>query len=543
MVELKKGKGGIELIRANLIEFSPALNDEKAEVKKRIREALEKALEGIGTIKGKAISIATHGPSVYIRYVKLPPVDTTRIAQIVNYEAQQQIPLPLEEVIWDYQVLKKKVMDINVVLVATKSELIKDILKEIAAFQIEPEIVDYSPLAFYNCLKFNQELSEEETSILLDMGAKSTDMSIEREGNLCWTRSIPIGGHDLTQAIQRSFGLSFAEAERMKREKEIVDLENEKKKFTQVIIPILSRLVNDIERSLTFFRAELGGKSISRILLSGGGAELVSLDKFLEKELGIEVKRVSPLGNIRLSNGFPLPGRESSFTVAIGLALRPLVKCASEVSLLPIEIARKKEFQKKKGDFIFSFVLALLIAAMVYAFAVRDYSLRKNRLEVIEEELKKYQRYEEPIKVLRGEIGASTKKLETLRDLTSGRTFWLEVLLELSRLVPDEVKLNSFSQEKGILTLEGEAPTVPDISDFVSLLESSPLFGKVEVGTPERVTGEEEFYRFSFRVPLESFPFPKEEVKARVPERGRPHEEFYPEGEILMMPPSLDKSR
>ena len=508
------------MTQARLIELSSALNNEKGEEKKRIREALKKALGEMGTTKGKDISITTHGPSVYIRYIKLPPVDTTRIAQIVNYEAQQQIPLPLEAVIWDYQVLKKKVTGIHVVLVATKSELIKDILEEIAALRIEPEVVDYSPLAFYNCLKFNQELSKEGTTILLDVGAKSTDMSIEREGSLCWTRSIPIGGHDLTQAIQQSFGLSFAEAERMKREKEIVDLGDEKKKFTQVIIPVLSRLVSDIERSLTFFRAELEGKSVGRILLSGGGSELANLDKFLERELGIEVKRVSPLGNIHLSNGFPLPGRESSFTVAIGLALRPLVKCASEISLLPMEIAGKKEFQKKKGDFIFSFALALLIAGMVYAFTVRDYNLKKDRLDAIEKELGKYRHYEKPIRILRQEIEVSTKKLETLRNLTSGRTFWLEVLLELSRLVPDEVKLNAFSQEEGILTLEGEAPSVPDISDFVSLLESSLLFGKVEVGTPERVTGEEEFYRFSFRVPLQSFPFLKKKVKTLTgPER------------------------
>ncbi len=512
VVELRKGKEGIELTQARLIEISPALNNEKAEEKKRMKEALEKALGGAGAMKGKTISLAAHGPSVYIRYVKLPPVDTTRVAQIVNYEAQQQIPLPLEEVIWDYQILKKKAMDINVVLVATKSELIKKRLEDVAAFRMEPEIVDYSPLASYNCLKFNQELPEEATSVLLDIGAKSTEMSIEREGNLCWTGSIPMGGHDLTQAIQRSFGLSFAEAEKLKRE-EVIDLGNEEKKFTQAVTPLLSRLVSDIERSLAFFQAELGEATkatINQVLLSGGGAKLANLDKFLGRELGIEVRKVSPLRNIHLSNGFPLPGQEASFAVAIGLALRPLTKCASEISLLLPELARKKEFQKKKGDFILSFVLVALIAAMAYAFTLQGYDLEKNRLEAIKEGLEKYQRYSEPIKILRGEIGASTEKLEALRDLTKGRNFWLEVLLELSRIAPEEVKLNSFSQEEGILILTGEAPAIPVIGDFLLQLEASPLFGKAEAGTPERVVvGEERFFWFSLRVPLELFPFPR----------------------------------
>ncbi|NOX96982.1 MAG: type IV pilus assembly protein PilM [Nitrospirae bacterium] len=538
-------KEKIELSGAALIEFPSSLNGEKAKEKKNIREALEKALGEMGTLKGKALSMATQGPSVYIRYVKLPPVDTTRIAQIVNYEAQQQIPLPLEEVIWDYQVLKKKAMDIKVVLVATKAELINKLLEEVSAFRIEPEVVDYSPLAFYNCLKFNQELSEQETSILLDIGAKSTEMSIEREGSLCWTRSIPIGGHDLTQAIQQSFGMDFAEAEKMKREKRMVDLEDEKKKFTQVIIPVLSRLVNDIGRSLTFFQAELGGTTIDRIFLSGGGAELANLDKFLEKELKIEVKKSSLLKNIHLPNGFPLSGQESSFAVAVGLALRPLTKCASEISLLPIEITKKKEFQKRKGYFIFSFVLTLLIAVMAYAFARQDYDLKKNQLATIEEKLKKYQKYEQPIGMLKGEIGTITERLETLKKLTQGKEFWLTVLLELSRLVPDEVSLNSFSQENGILFLEGEAPTIPVIRGTVFELESSPFFGKVEAGTPQRIRGKEEFYQFSLQISLESFPFKKSAFSfsnkfapvSRQPVSRQSVESAPPEGSKTFTPP------
>ena len=93
----------------------------------------------------------------------------------------------------------------------------------------------------------------------------------------------------------------------------------------------------------------------------------------------------------------------------------------------------------------------------------------------------------------------------------------------MSRLVPDEVTLSSPSQEKGILILEGEAPTIQAIRDFVSRLESSPLFGTVEVGTPDRVRGKEEFYRFNLRVPLESFPFPKEKVNTVAPGRGMPY--------------------
>jgi len=535
VVELKKDKGRIELTRADLIEFPPALKRKEAGEKKRIREALEKALGGPGALKGKAVSIAIHGSSIYISYVKLPPVDTTRIAQIVNYEAQQQIPLPLEEVIWDYQVLKKKAMDINVVLVATKSELVKELLEEISAFRIEPEVIDCSPLAFYNCLKFNQELSGEETSILLDMGATSTEMSIERGGNLCWTRSISLGGNDLTQAIRKSSELSFAEAEKLKREKEIIGLEDaeKKKEFSQAIIPVLSRLVNEVERSLTFFRAELGGRNIDRVLLSGGGARLANLDKFLERELGIEVKRISPLKNIRISNGFSFSGREDSFAVAIGLALRPLTKCASEVNLLPLEISKKKQFRKKKGDLTLSFILALLIVLTVYAFAVQDYNLTRNRLAVIEDNLAGYKEYEQPVNALKGEIKVITDKLENLRTITKGKDFWLRVLSEVSRLVPDEVTLSSLSQEKGILILEGEAPTIQVIRDFVSRLESSPLFGTVEVGTPERVTGNESFYRFNLRVPLKSFPFPKEVAKTVAPEGGIPYGgEFYPPGGI-----------
>ena len=494
MVELRRKGETIELSKACLIELPLDVVDKKADRKEMVRQSLEKVL--VDGVKGKLVSIATPGQSVYIRYLKLPPVDLGRINQIINYEAGQQIPIPLEEVIWDHQVLKSKdITETKVLLVAMKKELVNDLLTQVGAFRVEPDVIDYSPLASYNCLKFNQELMEEETSVLMDMGASSTNISIEWEGSLCWSRSIPAGGNDFTAAIQKKFGLSFLKAEKLKREETVEG------KLHPAIGALLTRLVSDIERSLTFFRAEMGGTTINQVLLSGGGAKLINLDNFLEKELGVKVKMASPLKNIVLSNGFDCPGQEASFAVAIGLALRPLIRCASELNLLPLSLAKKKEFQKKQGHFILSFVLVILIAVTVYAFTLQDYQMKKTLNDDIQRELERYEEHEKAIRPLQEEKGLVVEKLKALRSLTERRSFWLEVLVELSRVIPDKINLTGFSPEDGVLAMEGEAPTIPDIRDFISNLEASPLFGKVEAGAPQKAGGG---YKFSLQVPLEN---------------------------------------
>lgn len=497
MVELRRKGEAIELVKACLVEIPIDPANKKANRQQVVREALRKVLDQ--GAKGKLVAIATPSQSVYIRYLKLPPVDVSRINQIINYEAQQQIPIPIQEVIWDYQILRSKdISETKVALVAMKTELVNDLLSQVRAWQVEPEVIDYNPFASYNCLKFNQQLMDEETSVLMGIGASSTNLSIEWEGSLCWTRSIPLGGNDITAAIQKKFDLGFAQAEKLKRD-DAVD-----GGVQEAIGGLLTRLVNQVERSLTFFRAEMGGTTINQVLLTGGGAKFTNLDKFLESKLGVKVKMASPLKNIVLSNGFDYPGQEVSFAVAIGLALRPLTRCASQISLLPLDLAKKKEFQKKRGHFILSFILALLIAVTAYAFSVQDYNIKKNRLGDIKRELEKFREYGEEIKPLQAEKNLVMEKLKVMRNLTERRSFWLEVLLELSRVTPQAINLTRFSPQGAILTLEGKASTIPDIIDFVSSLEASPLFGKVEAGAPERATGsEEEFYQFTLQVPLE----------------------------------------
>lgn len=539
MVELRKKGEAIELTKARLVEIPLDPDDKKADREQMVREALEKAL-GEGA-RGKLVAIATPGQSVYIRYLKLPPVDAGRIDQIISYEAGQQIPIPLQEVVWDYQILRSEdISETKVLLVAMKKELVDGLLTQVGALRLEPDVIDYSPLASYNCLKFNQQLMDEETSVLMDIGASSTNLSIEWEGSLCWTRSIPIGGNDITAAIQKKFALGFVEAEKLKREEAVEG------KIYEAIRALLTRLVNDTERSLTFFRAEMGGRTINQVLLSGGGSKLTNLDNFLEKELGVKVKMASPLKNIVLSNGFDHPGQEASFAVAIGLALRPLIRCATQISLLPLDLAKKKEFQKKQGHFTLSFILVLLIAATAYAFSLQDYSMKKNRLETIQRELEKYRKYEEQIRPLQTEKNLVVEKLKVLRNLTERRSFWLEVLLELSRVIPDRINLTRFSPEGAVLTLEGEAPTISDIKYFVSVLEASPLFGKVGAGAPERAGGEEEYYQFSLRVPLENAQVmglekPTEEVEEA--EERRMRRRWRDEGPPLLPEPMRRRGR
>ncbi len=330
LVELTKVKGDIHLSRVKVLKTEIDPSTAKAERDNIIAERLSEILGDVN-VRKSALTIATPGLSSFIRYVKLPPVSPNRLQQIIGYEAQQQVPFPLEEVIWDYQVLKSGgKSETNVILVAIKSQVVDDLLGAMDLQGLEPSFIEHRPLALYNCVRFNQE-TEGKVTVMIDVGATATDLSIEREGEPCWTRSARIGGKDITEAIQNALHISFKEAEDLKKVKGTIYLTEddeksasaEDKRLWEAIRPVVQEMVTELQRSVSYFRSQLEGGKMDRIVLTGGCTRLRNFASFIEDQLGIEVRKLNPLKNIAYSPEV-LEGEEleSELGVAVWLALR-----------------------------------------------------------------------------------------------------------------------------------------------------------------------------------------------------------------------------
>ena len=166
-------------------------------------------------MKGGAVSIGVSGQSSFARFIKLPPVEPKKIPEIVRFEAIQQIPFPLDDVEWSYQLFQSAdTPDVEVGIFAMRKELIGQHIKYFTDADLNVQVVQMNPLAVYNAMTFDNRIDG--TTMIIDLGAENADLIIT-EGESIWLRSIPIGGNNFTEALVKSFKLNFAKAEELKR--------------------------------------------------------------------------------------------------------------------------------------------------------------------------------------------------------------------------------------------------------------------------------------------------------------------------------------
>ena len=148
-------------------------------------------------IKPGPVLLSVAGKDIFPRYVKLPPVGKEKVGQMVQYEAQQNVPFPIDEVVWDYQLVDGDEGGQNVMIVAIKTDVVVKITDCVVAAGMEPSIVDVAPMALYNLARFNYG-SIDDCVLLMDMGARTTSL-IFMEQNRIFCRNIPIAGNTKTQ--------------------------------------------------------------------------------------------------------------------------------------------------------------------------------------------------------------------------------------------------------------------------------------------------------------------------------------------------------
>src|SRR6267154_6646947 len=191
------------------------------------REAtIQKALQAMLTekgIKSKGVNVCAPGFHVFSKFVKLPPVEPSKVTQIIEYEAKSNVPFPLEEVVWDYQILGSAPSgELEVLLVAIKADIVEGLFRVTEAAGLHLQLTDVSPAALCNAFRFNYG-DLEDCTMLLDIGAKTSNLLFFEKGKV-YSRSINLGANSITQDFANESKLPFGQAERIKIEKGFVSL-------------------------------------------------------------------------------------------------------------------------------------------------------------------------------------------------------------------------------------------------------------------------------------------------------------------------------
>src|SRR3954452_24279811 len=208
------------------VEYPKILSQPDADPEQLVREALETFLER-NELKGCKVAIAVPGQAGLVKFIKLPPVEKKRIPDIVKFEARQQIPFALEDVVWDYQQIGGDEEEeggdddftmAEVGLFAMKRDQINRAILPFRVAGIEVDVVQMGPIALYNFITFDKikGSGSKDSVVLLDIGADNTDLIIT-DGVRIWQRNVPIGGNHFTPALTKELKLTFAKAEHLKR--------------------------------------------------------------------------------------------------------------------------------------------------------------------------------------------------------------------------------------------------------------------------------------------------------------------------------------
>lgn len=360
--------GGLVLAGYQLQEL-PADPLAESDRNRQISQALPGMMYELG-FKGGPVDYAVSGQSVFARFVKLPAVDQDKIERIITFEAQQNVPFPIEEVVWDYQLVGTGEADkIEVVLVAIKADLLEGINEAVEATGLETTRVDVATMALYNAFRFNySELTG--CSLLIDIGARTTNLLFIEPGKV-FSRSIPIGGSSITSAIAREFHEPFAAAELRKKHDGFVSLggayaeasDPQVARVSKLVRNTMTRLHSELTRSISFYRTQQQGNTPQRVFLYGGTVTTPYMREFFHEKLQWPIEFFNPLRNVavapeRVSHSAHLLGE------LIGLALRRIMTCPMELNLRPANVVRRQRLAERRPF--------LLLAA-------RTRAIRRNR--------------------------------------------------------------------------------------------------------------------------------------------------------------------
>ncbi len=324
-------------------------------------KVLRETLAETGAV-ARNINVCAPGFQVFSKFVKLPPVDAGKVTQIIQYEAQQNVPFPLAEVVWDYQILgSSSTGELEVLLVAIKSEIVEGLFRIAEEAKLRLQLCDVSPAALCNAFRYNYG-DLEDCTMLLDIGAKTSNLLFFEKGKV-FSRSISLGANSITQDFANEAKLKFEVAEQIKMAEGFVSLggayeepENPNQAaISKIARQFMTKLHIQVNQTIQFYRGQMGGAAPQRLFLAGGASIMPYTAQFFAEKLNAPVEYFNPFRNVQIDpavNLEELARVAHSLGEVVGLGLRNLANCPVEMNLMPESTLRWRTFNEKKPYFI-----------------------------------------------------------------------------------------------------------------------------------------------------------------------------------------------
>lgn len=328
MVELE-GKNGRYSLSALGFENLPdeTIVDGQIMELNTVSDVIQKVCLNHG-IKAERVVTGVSGHSVIIKNITLPPMSDEELEESIDWHAEEHVPYDLADVSLDFQVTGRTSDSTQVLIAACKRERIDNVRQAIQLAGKQPEIIDVDTFALQNCYEMNYQPHEDQVVTLLNIGASTMNVNIVKGNRSLFSRDITVGGSQFTDALQRSLGLSYQQAEAVKRGVVSAADGVEEKAIEPLMSNVTEIVALEIQKTFDFYRAttEDNQTMVQKILISGGGSKLHGLATDLSSRLELPVEVLDPFRNVsvddrKFDRGY-LNDIMPEMAVAVGLAMR-----------------------------------------------------------------------------------------------------------------------------------------------------------------------------------------------------------------------------
>ncbi|WP_269541799.1 pilus assembly protein PilM [Cerasicoccus fimbriatus] len=405
-------------------------------------EWLPVVMDAVRNVKGRVkggdkATLIVPGYQLLTKLINVPHVDESKRAQIIAFEAQQKIPFPLNEVVWDHQVIADDGVETEVVVIAVKSEVINGFCTDLRKQGITPLDIEAASILDYNAYKYCYPGDEEDT-LLINIGARSSNLLFINELGF-FIRNITLGGNTLTQNLADSLGKNFVDAEQIKiaffSGQTSMDQDDPSAQVLQTNAQnFQKKLSQEVTRSIVNYRRQRGAAAPKRILLTGRGSLLPGLAEQLEQSQRMPVHFFDPVASLEVGSNVDavyLEEHQHVLSEVVGEAARMIDAEAVSINLLPQQLAEKMRFAKQK-PFILIGAACLALATVPPIFG------QMQAKAAYEKEARQLKTQAPPLQSLHTEIVDLQAQAESLRDdigdlesLVNSRSNWIAFFSDL----------------------------------------------------------------------------------------------------------------
>ncbi|HEX5604343.1 MAG TPA: type IV pilus assembly protein PilM [Pyrinomonadaceae bacterium] len=278
-------------------------------------------------IRTTRVAAGVSGHSVIVKNIVLPHMSDEELQESFSWHAEEHIPFDIGDVNLDYELTSRSSESLHVLMAACKSDKINNVKQAIQLAGKQPVVIDIDAFALQNCYEVNYQPRQGEIVALLNVGAATMNINILNGTRSIFARDASVGGSQYTGLLQKELGISFEQAESVKRGMALPD-GVEPKPIQPIIEAVSETLALEVKKTFDFYRttAQESEATIQKILLAGGGSKLPGLPEFLAARFDIPVEVFDPFRQIEVdaTKFDPDYMREivPEMAVAVGLALR-----------------------------------------------------------------------------------------------------------------------------------------------------------------------------------------------------------------------------